>query len=278
MSAALRPLPSALSTGEQTVIRATDLAVGYGTHTVWSDAEFSIQRGSFTAVLGPNGSGKSTLFKLVLGQLAPAAGDLTVFGARPKAGDSRIGYIPQTSVFDPDFSIRGRDFVGLGVDGYRWGVATTGAAAKGKLVADAIESVEASGYADRPMGRLSGGEQQRLLLAHGLVGRPQLLLMDEPLSHLDVRNQGAIVQLVSRFVRERELTVVLIAHDVNPLLPHIDNVLYIAKGKTAVGPPSEIINSATLSAIYSAPIDVLTDRHGRVFVTGLEEEAMHPHA
>lgn len=259
-------------------IRATDLAARYGNRVVWSDCDFAIAPGSFTAVLGPNGAGKSTLFKLLLGQLAPAAGSLTVFGSRPRAGDPRIGYIPQTSTFDPDFSIRGREFVGLGVDGYRWGVPLSGGVEKRRVVDDAVAVVDASGFVDRPIGLLSGGEQQRLLLAHALAGRPEMLLMDEPLSHLDVRNQGSIVGVIAKIVRERGITVLLIAHDVNPLLPHIDNVLYIANGRTAVGAPSEIITSAKLSSIYSAPIDVLTDRHGRVFVTGLEEEAVHPHA
>jgi zinc/manganese transport system ATP-binding protein len=260
-----------------TAVEARGLAARYGDRLVWSGCDFAIARGSFTAVLGPNGAGKSTLFKLLLGQLAPAAGSLTVFGARPRAGDPRIGYIPQTSTFDPEFSIRGRDFVGLGVDGYRWGVPLMGGGEKGRVVDEAVDVVDASEYVDRPIGLLSGGEQQRLLLAHALVGRPELLLMDEPLSHLDVRNQGSIVNVIARIVRDRSLTVLLIAHDVNPLLPHVDNVLYIANGKTAVGPPAEIITSAKLSAIYSAPIDVLTDRMGRIFVTGLEEEAVHPH-
>src|SRR4029077_4665564 len=237
-----------------------------------------------------NGAGKSTLFKLLLGQLPPASGSLTVFGSRPRAGDPRIGYIPQTSTFDPDFSIRGRDFVGLGVDGYRWGVPLMGGIERGRLVGDAVDVVDAGGYVDRAIGMLSGGEQQRLLLAHALVGRPEVLLVDETLSHvdvrtpgceppspLDVRNQGSIVNVIAKIVRDRGITVLLIAHDVNPLLPHIDNVLYIANGRTAVGAPSEIITSAKLSAIYSAPIDVLTDRLGRIFVTGLEEEAVHPH-
>lgn len=260
-----------------TVISASGLAVRYGARTVWAGSDFAIRPGTFTAVLGPNGSGKSTLLKLLLGQLSPAAGELKVFGSKPKAGDPRIGYIPQGSSFDPDFSIRGVDFVSLGVDGHRWGVPVSGAAARRRLVEAAIVSVDAASYADRPMGRLSGGEQQRLLLAHSLVGRPDLLLMDEPLSHLDVRNQGTIVQLVADVVRQRGLTVLLIAHDVNPLLQHIDNVFYIANGRTAMGAPSQIITSETLSAIYSAPIEVLTDRLGRLFVTGLEEEAMHPH-
>jgi zinc/manganese transport system ATP-binding protein len=258
-------------------VQATDLAARYGNRVVWSDCDFTIARGSFTAVLGPNGAGKSTLFKLLLGELAPARGSLTVLGSQPRSGDPRIGYIPQSSTFDPDFSIRGRDFVGLGVDGYRWGVRLMGGIEKRRVVDDAVDVVDASAYVDRALGILSGGEQQRLLLAHALVGRPELLLMDEPLSHLDVRNQGSIVNVISRIVRDRGITVLLIAHDVNPLLPHIDNVLYIANGRTAVGAPSEIITSAKLSAIYSAPIDVLTDRMGRVFVTGLEEEAVHPH-
>ena len=258
-------------------VEAQGLAARYGDRLVWSGCDFAIARGSFTAVLGPNGAGKSTLFKLLLGQVAPAAGSLTVFGARPRAGDPRIGYIPQTSTFDPEFSIRGREFVGLGVDGYRWGVPLMGSGEKGRVVDEAVDVVDASGYVDRPIGLLSGGEQQRLLLAHALVGRPELLLMDEPLSHLDVRNQGSIVNVIARVVRDRGITVMLIAHDVNPLLPHVDNVLYIANGKTAVGPPAEILTSAKLSAIYSAPIDVLTDRMGRIFVTGLEEEAVHPH-
>jgi zinc/manganese transport system ATP-binding protein len=266
------------SPSRDAVVSASGLAVRYGARTVWSGADFAIRKGSFTAVLGPNGSGKSTLFKLLLGQLSPSAGDLKVFGSAPRTGDPRIGYIPQGSSFDPDFSIRGHDFVGLGIDGFRWGVALGGGAQRRRMIKAAIDSVEASGYADRPLGRLSGGEQQRLLLAHSLVGQPELLLMDEPLSHLDVRNQGAIVQLIGRVVRERGLTVLMIAHDVNPLLPYIDSVFYIANGKTAIGSPGEIITSASLSAIYSAPIDVLTDRHGRLFVTGLEEEAMHPHA
>jgi zinc/manganese transport system ATP-binding protein len=259
------------------VVEAKALASRYGDRVVWSGCDFTIAPGSFTAVLGPNGAGKSTLFKLLLGQLAPAAGSLAVFGSRPRAGDSRIGYIPQASTYDPDFSVRGRDFVGLGVDGYRWGVPLGGGFEKRRVVDDAVTVVDAAGYVDRPIGLLSGGEQQRLLLAHALAGRPDLLLMDEPLSHLDVRNQGSIVKVIAKLVRDRRITVLLIAHDVNPLLPYVDNVLYIANGKTAIGPPSEIITSARLSAIYSAPIDVLTDRMGRVFVTGLEEEAVHPH-
>ena len=257
---------------------ASGLTAGYGSTPIWSEAAFSIPAGSFTAILGPNGAGKSTLIKLILGLLHPLAGELQVLGEVPTRGNPRIGYVPQGSAFDPDLSIRGRDFVGLGVDGHKWGIRMTGRPLITSATDMSIRAVGAEAYADRQLGRLSGGEQQRLLLAQALVGQPSLLLMDEPLSHLDVRNQGAIVQLISEVARQRNLTVLLIAHDVNPLLSHIDHVLYVAQGRLAMGKPADIITSETLSAIYSAPVEVLRDRLGRVFVVGLEEETSHPHA
>lgn len=215
---------------------------------------------------------------MVLGQLSPAAGRLEVLGETPRRGNPRIGYIPQGSSFDPELSIRGRDFVGLGLDGHRWGVRLTGRAQAGAAATASIDAVDATAFADRQLARMSGGEQQRLLLAQALVGRPELLVMDEPLSHLDVRNQGAMVQLIAAVARERGLTVLLIAHDVNPLLPHIDHVLYIANGRLAMGPPDDIVTSERLTEIYSSPVEVLKDSRGRVFVVGLEEEVSHPHA
>ena len=259
-------------------IVASDLAAAYGARPIWSGATFSIPAGSFTAVLGPNGSGKSTLIRMILGQLAPARGRLEVLGGTPHRGNPIIGYVPQGSSFDPDLSIRGRDFIGLGIDGHRWGVRLAGRDSADAKVTSAIEAVGASGYADRSLGRLSGGEQQRLLLAQALVGRPQLLVLDEPLSHLDVRNQRAMVQLISAVARERGLTVLLIAHDVNQLLAHIDHVLYIAQGKLAMGKPKDIITSRRLTEIYSSPVEVISDSRGRLFVVGLEEEVSHPHA
>ena len=258
-------------------IAADDLAAAYSGRQVWAGASFTVEEGSFTAVLGSNGSGKTTLVRMILGLLRPASGRLEVFGRQPRRGDPKIGYVPQRRAFDPELSIRGRDFVDLGVDGWRWGVRLGGRVQEAAAQAS-IEAVGASEYADRQLGRLSGGEQQRLLLAEALVGDPRLLLMDEPLSYLDVRNQMAIVQLIRDVARRRYLTVLLIAHDVNPLLAHIDQVLYVAAGKVATGTPNEIITSERLSAIYSAPVEVIRDSRGRVFVAGLEEETSHPHA
>jgi zinc/manganese transport system ATP-binding protein len=263
-------------TQTQPAIVAQDLAAAYGGHAVWAHADFSIEPGSFTAILGPNGGGKSTLIRMILGLLQPSHGSLQVLGEQPRRGNPLIGYIPQRSTFDPELSIRGSDFVSLGVDGHRWGVRLPGSGVA--VAADAaIRAVGAEDYANRPMGHLSGGEQQRLLLAQALVGSPRLLLMDEPLSQLDVRNQGLIVQLISDVKRSRELTVLLIAHDVNPLLPHINHVIYVAHGNVAMGRPEDIITSSALSEIYSSPVEVLTDSRGRLFVVGLEEEVSHPH-
>jgi zinc/manganese transport system ATP-binding protein len=258
-------------------IVARDLGAGYAGRSIWQGANLSIPTGSFTAVLGPNGSGKSTLVRLILGLLAPTAGHIEVLGQPPRRGNPLIGYVPQGSRFDPELSVRGRDFVGLGVDGHRWGIRIAGRKTTEAAVKVSIAAVDAAGYAERNLGRLSGGEQQRLLLAQALVGGPKMLLLDEPLSHLDVRNQQTIVQLISDVARERQLTVLLIAHDVNPLLPHIDHVLYVAHGRLAMGKPADIITSAALSRIYSSPVEVLRDSRGRVFVVGLEEEVSHPH-
>lgn len=262
-------------------VTAVDVAAAYGRRTIWSGATFSIQHGSFVAVLGPNGAGKSTLVKIILGLLQPAAGRLDVLGQRPRRGSSVIGYVPQGMAFDPELSIRGRDFVALGLDGHRWGLPLLSWARpdRKRAITDAIEAVGAAAYADRPMGRLSGGEQQRLLLAQALVGRPRILLLDEPLSNLDVKNQGTIVGLIGEVARAQSLTVILVAHDVNPLLSLLDLVVYVAHGRVAVGRPQEIITSEALSRIYSAPVDVIKDRRGRIFVVGLDEnEVAHPHA
>lgn len=262
-------------------VTALDVAAAYGGRTIWIGATFSIPHGSFVAVLGPNGAGKSTLVKLILGLLQPAAGRLDVLGERPRRGSSVIGYVPQGMAFDPELSIRGQDFVALGLDGHRWGPPLPSWAKpdRKRAIADAIEAVGAAAYADRPMGRLSGGEQQRLLLAQALVGRPRVLLLDEPLSNLDVKNQGTIVGLIGDVARAQSLTVILVAHDVNPLLSLLDLVVYVAHGRVAVGRPQEIITSEALSRIYSAPVDVIKDRRGRIFVVGLDEsEVAHPHA
>ena len=262
------------------MVAANELAVRLGERTIWHDATFRVSTGEFVAVLGPNGAGKSTLLRLLLGLIQPSHGQLSVLGAAPRLGSPEIGYVPQRRSLDPDLAVRGRDFVALGVDGHRWGFALPmGVASRRKheRVAAALEAVEATAYADRPIGQLSGGEQQRLLLAQALVGQPRLLLLDEPLASLDLRNQSAIAQLVARLARASGITVLLVAHDINPLLPVVNRVLYLARGQVVMGDPQEVITTETLSRLYDAPVEVVHDSRGRIVVVGVEEEP-HLHA
>jgi len=258
-------------------ITAVDLAARLGERTIWQGATFRITAGEFVAVLGPNGAGKSTLLRMLLGLVPPSQGQLIVLGAAPRLGSPQIGYVPQRRSLDPELAARGRDFVALGVDGHCWGFGLpVGAGQRHKLeqVAAALESVEAAAYADRPIGQLSGGEQQRLLLAQALVGKPRLLLLDEPLASLDLRNQSAIAQLVARLARAGDITVLLVAHDINPLLPVVNRVLYLAHGQVVMGEPQDVITTESLSRLYGAPVEVVRDSRGRIVVVGVDE---NPH-
>ena len=257
------------------VIVADGLAAGYGSRLVWENASFSVDRGEFVVILGPNGSGKSTLFRLLLGLMPPAAGTLQVLGRSPHRGNPAIGYVPQRRTIDRDLPVRGRDFVHLGIDGNRWGVELGGAADDNRRVDAAVAAVNGLDYVDRPIGRLSGGEQQRLLLAQALAGKPEMLMLDEPLASLDLRNQIVISELVADLARANGLTVLLIAHDINPLLRIVDRVIYVAHGGVAIGKPADVITSERLSRLYDAPVEVLQDSHGHMFVVGLEAESAH---
>lgn len=258
---------------------AHDLSAGYGTDVVWSDATFDISAGAFVAVLGPNGAGKSTLLRLVLGLVRPQAGTIEVLGEEPRRGNPAIGYVPQARTIDPEVAFRGVDLVRLGLDGHRFGFAPPWRSQRDQreAVERAVESVGATGYAQRKLGAMSGGERQRLLLAQALVGDPALLLLDEPLANLDVRNQATMAELIGSVARARHLTVLLVAHDLNPLRNVIDLVCYVAGGSVAFGPPDEVVTPEVLSKLYGAPVEVLVDSRGRRFVVGIEEEIAHPH-
>ena len=276
--------PAAVRMGERpppaatTLVEARGLAAAYGARPIWQGASFDIRPGEFVAILGPNGAGKSTLFRILLGLMRAAAGELTVLGGPPRRGNPAIGYVPQRRPVDPESRLVGAEFVRLGLNGHRWGLGGPGhRRAVETAVADALEAVDGSHYGSRSLGSLSGGELQRLSLAQAIVSRPSLLLLDEPFSNLDVRNQVAEAQLFADLARRRTIAVLLIAHDINPLLPVLDRVMYIARGRVSIGTPDEVITSEHLSALYDAHVEVLRDHVGRLFVVGLEDEASHPH-
>jgi zinc/manganese transport system ATP-binding protein len=264
-------------------VRLTDAAVRLGGRMVWSGVDLLVPEGEFVAVLGPNGAGKSTLAQVLLGLLPLSNGTASVLGARPGARNERIGYLPQRRVFDAGMRVRGVDMVRLGLDGRRWGVplppvGRLGARSRAarERVDEAIERVGAESYARRAIGECSGGEQQRLLIAQALVRDPRMLILDEPLDGLDLPNQAAVAALVQGICRSEGVTVLLVAHDVNPLLPYLDRVLYLAGGRAAMGPVGEVIATETLSRLYGAPIEVLRTTDGRLVVVG-QPEADHHH-
>jgi zinc/manganese transport system ATP-binding protein len=240
-----------------------------GRDVVWSEVSFTIGRGEFAAILGPNGSGKTTLLRVLLGELGLAQGSASVLGLPPGARAGEIGYLPQRRHFDAGARIRGIDLVRLGLDGARWGLPLRRHATE--QVDGALELVGAGAYARRSIGRLSGGEQQRLLIAQALVSRPRLLLLDEPLDSLDLPNQIAVAALLARICRQQQVTVLLVAHDVNPLLPYLDRVAYFGSGGALAGPPRQVITAEALTRLYGVPIEVLHTADGRLVVVGLPE-------
>jgi zinc/manganese transport system ATP-binding protein len=264
------------------VIELTDAAVRMGERTLWSGVDLSVYPGEFVAVLGPNGVGKSTLIKAVLGLQPLADGTIRVLGKAAGEANDQIGYLPQRRSFDSGLRVRGIDVVRLGLDGNRWGVPLPGAgtwSARGRAasarVDEVIDLVGAGAYAHRPVGQLSGGEQQRLLIAQALAPRPRLLLLDEPLDSLDLPNQSAVAALIARICTDDDIAVVIVAHDVNPILSYLNRVVYIAAGGVAAGTPYDVISSAILSRLYDTPIEVVTTSDGRLVVVGQPEAPAH---
>jgi len=260
---------------EQPVVQLEDAATAAGDATIWSHVSLQIKPGEFVAVLGPNGAGKSTLLRVLLGLLPLTSGTASVLGSPPGTRNDEIGYLPQRHSFDATTRIRGVDLVRLGLDGNRWGLPLRGRSDAAARVARAIELVGATAYARRPIGELSGGEQQRLLIAQTLVGRPKMLFLDEPLDSLDLPNQTAVSALLAQISRSEDVAILLVAHDVNPLLPQLDRVLYVAGGQIVAGPPREVITSETLSALYGVPVEVLRASDGRLVVVGQPEAPAH---
>jgi zinc/manganese transport system ATP-binding protein len=256
------------------VVSVEALGLRFDRRILWEDLSFELQPGEFLAVLGPNGTGKTSLIRILLGLLEPSAGRVLVNGSPPREGRQHVGYVPQQRAFDRDLALRARDLVRLGLDGHRWG--------NGRLSSDeraridrAIASVGASDYADAPIGRLSGGEQQRLRIAQALVADPALLLADEPLLSLDLAYQHTITGLLDERRRTAGTPVLFVTHDINPVLGLVDKVLYLAPGNWAIGAPDEVLTSETLTQLYGTDVDVLRVR-GRVVVVGTPDD-QHVH-
>ena len=246
------------------------IGVRLGGRQVLSDVTFSLRKGEFTGIIGPNGAGKTTLLRVILGLIEPSGGQVLVDGeplhrkTLHNKNRAAIGYVPQKLVIDQDMPLRARDVVSLGLDGHRLGFGFPSRQRR-ELVDAALADVGADGYADARVGELSGGEQQRVLVAHALISRPKLLLLDEPLANLDLRSEQEIVTVLGKLAREHEISVLLSAHDMNPLLAVMDRIVYVANGQAASGPTDEVVTSEGLSKLYGHHVDVVRV-HCRVLV------------
>ncbi len=244
--------------------------LAFGDRVLWDELDLAVQAGEFIAVLGPNGTGKTSLLKVLLGELALSAGTVTVARRPVRRGSSLIGYVPQHRAADPGLTLRGRDLVGLGVDGHRWGVASLrpGERAQRKAaVQAALRQVRADRLGPVPVGVMSGGELQRVRMAQALASDPVLLLCDEPLLNLDPASARLVSALIDKRRRDAGTAVLFVTHEVNPVLPFVDRVLYLVDGRFRIGTVDEVMTSDTLSQLYRTDIQVVKV-HGRYVVVG----------
>jgi zinc/manganese transport system ATP-binding protein len=255
------------------VVELERATISIGGHDVLADTSFAIRPGEFIGVLGPNGAGKTTLMRAILGLLAPSAGAVRVFGAKPLRGNPAIGYLPQVRTMLPDLALRGLDFIASSMHGERWGLPYVRQADRA-MIDDTLALVGARHLADRPLAAMSGGERQRLLLAQSLIGEPQLLLLDEPLISLDARHQEIAIDVVHKVCRERGITVLFSAHELNQLLGTLDRVLYLGNGQAVLGTVDDVITAPVLSRLYGADIQVVRTE-GHIFVMSRGREVEH---
>ena len=255
----------------QPLLELAGVRVDYGGIQALRGVDLTIARGEIVAMIGANGAGKTTLLRAVLGLQRPNAGSIRWHGQPPPRRNRSVGYVPQKVVLDPDMPLRARDLVALGLDGDRFGMPVRPKRRAG-AVDEMLAAVDAEGFADARVGNLSGGEQQRVLIAHALISRPGLLLLDEPLANLDLRSSQEVVALLGRVADEQGVAVLLSAHEINPLLPVMDRVIYLAGGRAVSGTTEEVIRADVLSDLYRHHVDVI-DLHGRILVIAGQDEA-----
>jgi zinc/manganese transport system ATP-binding protein len=253
-----------VTSASEEILSVRGISVRLSGREVLRDVDFGVRPGEFTGLIGSNGAGKTTLFRVILGLQSASAGRVLIDGRPRSRRNPLIGYVPQKFLLDPDMPLRARDLVGLGIDAHRLGIPRPSRARR-QLVEAMLAAVDAAGFADARVGSLSGGEQQRVLIAHALIGRPKLLLLDEPLANLDLRAGQEVVGLLARLAKEQQVAVLISAHEMNPLLPVMDRIVYIAGGRAVSGTAEQVVRADVLSELYGHHVDVL-NVHGRVLV------------
>ena len=221
------------------VLEVAHLSVSFGQTRVLNDLSFQVETGRSLAIIGPNGSGKTVLFKALIGAV-PATGTIRW------APTTKIGYVPQKLDIERDLPLTGLEFLRAKADVSR---------APAGEIARVLGMVElAREDARRPIGTLSGGQFQRLLLAFALMGRPSVLLFDEPTAGVDEPGEQTIYALIKRLQREQTLTVLLISHELSLVYRYADTVLCLSRWRTCIGPPLEILTPERLQEVYGTPV------------------------
>ena len=249
---------------EGEVLAVRHVSVSLSGRQILRDIDFSLNSGEFCGLIGANGSGKTTLLRTILGFVTSSSGTVAIAGKKLTS----VGYVPQKSNLDPFIPMRARDLVALGLDGHRFGIPLPSQRNRWQ-VDEMLEAVDANGFAEQRIGELSGGQQQRVLIAHALVRRPRLLVLDEPLANLDIRSVAEIVRLLQQVSRRHQVAILLSAHDMNPLLQAMDRIVYLAQGRAASGPTAAVVKTEVLSRLYGYHIDVIRV-HGRILVVAAE--------
>jgi zinc/manganese transport system ATP-binding protein len=269
------PLNNLTAVGpNETVLRVEDVSASLGGRGVLDRVSFSVEAGGFCGLIGSNGAGKTTLLRVILGLVAPSSGRVVVTGRPESRRSPQLGYVPQKVAFEADMPLRARDLVGLGLDGHRFGIGRP-TAARRAAVDEMLDAVGATRFAGSRIGNLSGGEQQRIMIAQALISQPSLLLLDEPLANLDIRSADEVVELLARIASEQHIAVLLSAHDMNPLLPVMDHVVYLAEGRAASGTTEQVVRTDTLSRLYGHHVEVLHVQGRVLVVSGTEHQAHH---
>jgi zinc/manganese transport system ATP-binding protein len=256
------------------VLRVEDVSVSLGGRRVLDRVSFSVGAGGFCGLIGSNGAGKTTLLRVILGLIAPSSGRIEVAGGSPSRRNPQIGYVPQKIALEADMPLRARDLVGLGLDGHRFGFSRP-TATRRIAVDEILDAVGATEFAEARIGNLSGGEQQRVMIAQALISRPKLLLLDEPLANLDIRSAAEVVELLARIAAEQRIAILLSAHDMNPLLPVMNRVVYLADGRAASGTTDEVVRTDTLSRLYGHHVEVIHVQGRVLVVSGAEHQSHH---
>ena len=256
----------------ESVVSIEKAYVSYRETFALRDISLKIEAGEFVGIIGPNGAGKTTLLTLVNGFTRVSQGTVSVLGKLVNGSGrhelrKQVGYVAQITAIDRRMPVTVRDVVMMGRYGVLGLFHRPGENDK-KIVENAISMVGMSSIADRPIGNLSGGEQQRVSIARCLAQEPKIFLLDEPTAALDWKAQSEILELVHRIHDEKNLTTLFVTHDMDAL-PHTCDRVVLMKNGTVVadGPPEKLISIESLSRLYGLPEDMVSER----------QPHMHPH-